>query len=474
MIAQAATISYPDSSTAESKWGIVIFHFDANDANSADSNSVSKTSGVVYGKIDRITINSTGTDKKWGVRLKDSLGIPLFTKTDCNSLQVPYGYAVTQPDGRGSTYNYRGISVFGPLTCSISDVDYSAEIQTISILTSGVTPDAGYYTISYGGKTTGHIPYGATTATIDANLETLSTIGTGNIQAVAATALAYGHNIVLTGTGNLAKKDLSPFTIDTSHLLDIGNGEQQTLAVTNSGFTADAGYYTIAYNGQTTNHIAYNATATAIEANLIALSTIGPNNVSVTATNPLGYGHDVVLTFVPHADINAVTVNAANLIKSGNNEIQTIHRIGNLPTSGHWHITYNTVKTGAIAYNAGKAAIDANLNAAFGTGKIVSTAAGGINANDVILTFSGTGESKKDCNAVTLDLTALLDANSAAVTATVTETTKGVPDTTPTVTITETVKGKADVIPTATVTETNKGGNKLNLIDITAYYFKGD
>jgi len=73
------------------------------------------------------------------------------------------------------------------------------------------------------------------------------------------------------------------------------------------------------------------------------------------------------------------------------------------------------------------------------------------------LTFGGTGVAKTDVNAVTLDLTALLDANSAPATASVTES----------------LKGKTDVIPTATVAETYKGGNNLNPIDVTVY-FKGD
>jgi len=362
---QAGIVSYPDASLSNqgSGWGIVKFSFDVNDTNAADVNYVSlATNYAIYGKLDRITINSTGTEHCWGVRLKDDINVPLFTKTDCNSSLIPYGYAITQPDGSGSTCNYRDVAVFSPLTCYISDVNNTPEVQTISIAASGVTPDAGTYRISYGGQTTSAIAYGATTSAIDTALEALSTIGTGNIAAVAATALGYGNNIVITGTGDLAKKDLSAFTINTANLLDTGNNEQQTIA-------------------------------------------------------------------------------------------RTCYRI----SSGHWHITYNTVKTGAIAYDGAKAAIDANLNAAYGAGKIVSTATDGINVNSVVLTFSGTGVAKTDVNAVTLDLTALLDANSAPATASVTES----------------LKGKTDVIPTATVAETYKGGNNLNPIDVTVY-FKGD
>jgi len=356
-MAQAATVSYPDGSTAnhESKWGMVKFHFD-----SQDINTVSLTSDLIYGELNRITINSTGTEKAWGVKIEDDIGLTLFQKTDCNSVMIPYGYAITQKDNIDSNCNYRNVTVFSTLTCTVSDVNYDNEIQTISIAASGVTPDAGTYTISYGGQTTSAIAYGATTSVIDPCIEALSTIGTGNVVAVAGTAFGYGNDIVITGGGTLAGVDMSAFTINAASLVDTGNNETQTIA-------------------------------------------------------------------------QAATV-----------------------AKGHWHITFDGTTTGAIAWDAAKSGIDTALDAAFGTAKIVSTAAGGIAANNIVLTFSGTGVAKTDANLITLDYSALLTSEDVPVE----------------ITASETLKGKADVIPVATVTETKKGASNLNPIDVVVYYQK--
>lgn len=49
---------------------------------------------------------------------------------------------------------------------------------------------------------------------------------------------------------------------------------------------ASAGTFTLTYKGQTTGNIAFNATASAVQTALIALSTIGSGNVSVTGAAP--------------------------------------------------------------------------------------------------------------------------------------------------------------------------------------------
>jgi hypothetical protein len=197
VFAQAATVSYPDASQANrgSRWGIAKFHFDANDVNAADINSVSLTTNYdIYGEINRITISSTGTEHRWGVRLKDSLGIPLFTKTDCNSSLIPYGYEITQPDISGSC-NYRDVAVFGPLTCMISDVNHSAEVQT---LTLDANATAGSFRLIYGNETTAAINYNATNTTIQSALTALDSVGT--------------NNIVVTGTGTFNQRLHTVFT----------------------------------------------------------------------------------------------------------------------------------------------------------------------------------------------------------------------------------------------------------------------
>jgi hypothetical protein len=574
--AAADSVTYP--ATSQHPGRIVI-------GATVDLNDMTITTNSVVGILSRLVIDATEyNDSKpetdFTVTLKDDTGAVLFTKADCNSAVMPYSLALITL-ATDSDY-YPGAMVSGQLTLEVQDVNYTPEVQTISTITNPFSPDAGYYTITYTGETTAHIAYNATTTAIDANLEALLAIPAGRVAAVAGTAFSYGNNIVITATGDWVQRDLSAFTIDANNLLDTGRGETQTLAITTNPFVADAGYYTITYNGQTTGHIAYGATASAIDTALELLSQIGTGGMAVTAASPLGYGNNVVLAFTPHADANAVTVTASALVDTGNAEVQTLsiaaagvipdaghyHIIysgqtsgaiawdasaatiqtavqalsnigaGNMTVTaanplaygqnvvltfagtlnrgdkaavtfdasafvdtgnnetqtitqavdannGHWHITYSGTTTGAIAWDATKAGIDAALDAAFGAGIIVSTATGSIAANPVILTFSGAGVTKTDVAIVTLDYSALLDdATPVPITASETvkgkadvnptvaigETVKGVADVTPTVTVTETLKGVEDVYCTPTVTETQKGRNDLSQVTADIYY----
>ena len=153
----------------------------------ADLNDLTFTSRYIEGILNRIVINSTGTETDWTVILKDDLGATLFTKADCNSVLDPYSYAITATDTAGNLYY--GSIVSGPLTLEIKDVNSTPETQTIAVTNSGCTPDAGNYTITYGGQTTGNIASSATTSAIDTAIEALSAIGTGNVAAVASTGI---------------------------------------------------------------------------------------------------------------------------------------------------------------------------------------------------------------------------------------------------------------------------------------------
>jgi hypothetical protein len=547
LISPALAVTYPRMSDTQNR-KVVVFTNPAND--------VPTVTSPLAGTLQRIVIGATGTEPAWSVKVADEDGVTLFYKTDCATTGVPYSYPVVQWD-QTAVVPMRGVMTTGPLTCTISGLNPSTEVQTISVSNTGFTADAGYYTLTYGTATTAHIAYNdttaniqsavaalsyfgtaniscvagtalgsghnivitatgnkteqnllpfsinvaaliktgsaevqtiscptagctpdagaytityngatsapiaysATTATIDTALEAMASIGTGNIQAVAATQWGVSNNIVLTGTGTNAKGTLPMFKMNVGTLVDTGNAETQTLSIAASGVVPDAGYYTLTYGTATTAHIPFDATATAIRNAVGALAYFGTANITVTAAAPLAYGQDVVLTAAgtrTKIDLSAFTVTSTALIDTGNNEIQRLPQ-NIAAVSGTYTITYGTTTTPAIAWNAAKATIDTALDTAFGTATIVSTATGGIAANDIVLTFSGTGVAKTDVAMVTVDTSNLLDVLSAPVTITPAETLKGKADVSPTVIVTETLKGKADIIPTATVTRTTPG-----------------
>lgn len=71
------------------------------------------------------------------------------------------------------------------------------------------------------------------------------------------------------------------------------------------------GTFTLTYAGQTTAALAYNITAAALQAALVALSTIGPSNVVVSGTAPYNLAFAGVLGSIAVANL---TSNSAGLL----------------------------------------------------------------------------------------------------------------------------------------------------------------
>lgn len=101
------------------------------------------------------------------------------------------------------------------------------EVQTITI---GGTPTAGSFTLTFEGFTTAAIPWSATNATlvasIDAALEALPNVGTGNVTTAVGTMTAGIGTITVTFVAGLGKRAVSTMTA-TSSL----TGTSPTLAV---------------------------------------------------------------------------------------------------------------------------------------------------------------------------------------------------------------------------------------------------
>ena len=410
-VAASNTVTYPMESERP---GRIAFSF------TQDLADTSLATGNITAELDRIVINSTGTETDWDVTVADEDGVVLFTKTDCSSAGVPYGYAFAQADTSGAYFG--DILISGPLTITVDDVSFTSEEQTIAIATEGFTADEGHYTISYGGKTTGNLNFDATTAAIDTAIEGLTTIGTGNVVAVAETALGTDHDIVITASGTLAKVDLAAFTIDLAHLIDTGTAEVQTFSIAAAGVEPDDGHYHIIYGGQTSAEIAYGATTAAIDTAVEALSTIGAGNAQCIAAAPLAFGQDIVITgtgTLDNGDLTAFTVDSTALKDSGIAEVQTlsIEGAGETPDDGHYHITYAGQTTGEIAWDATTATIDTAVEALanIGAGNVQCVAAAPLaDGADLVITFMGTLDNG-DLAAITVDSTALKDSGIAEI-----------------------------------------------------------
>jgi hypothetical protein len=115
-----------------------------------------------------------------------------------------------------------------------------AGTDAVQTLTIGGTPTAGTFRLSFDGATTAAITWSNVNATlvaaVDAALEALATIGTGNVTTAVGTATAGIGTFTITFTGALAKKAVGAVTVAENAL----TGTSPTLAVatTTPGVTA--------------------------------------------------------------------------------------------------------------------------------------------------------------------------------------------------------------------------------------------
>lgn len=123
-----------------------------------------------------------------------------------------------------------------------------------------------------------------------------------------------------------------------------GTDEVQTMTITGS---PTGGNYTLTFNGETTDNIAHNANAAAIQAALEALSTIAPGDVTVSGSGPY------TITFggtKSSMDVPLITVNDGGLTGGTDPEIAIVETTPGAPG------------TTVIGYRAPEVNVDATPN----------------------------------------------------------------------------------------------------------------
>lgn len=202
----------------------------------------------------------------------------------------------------------------------------------------------------------------------------------------------------------------------------------ETQTITISG-TPTGGYYVLHWtDGSSVTHstdpIAYNAAASAVQSALRKISGLSKVTVTSTGTSP-DYTHTV--TFIG-AGGNVAQLTSTNRMSgaSGQNEKQSLSLTN--AEGGTFALTWNfgsgNETTAAIAYNASAATVQAAIVALTtpGAGDVVCTG-GPLPSTAVVIEFSG-ALAETDIEAGTVDAGSLTGSTPAI---TVTETTKGVP-----------------------------------------------
>ncbi len=126
-----------------------------------------------------------------------------------------------------------GSSPASAVTTSTAGTGTANEIQTV--YASG-SVSGGTFTITYSGATTSAIAYNATTAVVQAAIEALSTVGTGNV-GVSGTA---GTIYVLSFKGTLAATDVAAVTIGNG---SITGGGSYLVATASAGIAGSNGTF---------------------------------------------------------------------------------------------------------------------------------------------------------------------------------------------------------------------------------------
>ncbi|MFP6762418.1 MAG: hypothetical protein VB858_02330, partial [Planctomycetaceae bacterium] len=237
-------------------------------------------------------------------------------------------------------------------------IDFDADVNTVrsalqslsnigtdevqSIVIDPTFTGTGTLDLTFGMDTASAIPHNATTAQIDMALEALSSINLGAMGSdnvtVTGTSFADG-DIQVKFTNQLGGRDVSLMTVGSNLM----NNERQQLTITGGPTSGD---FTLTFGGQMTSALSHNATAAEIDAALEGLSTINlgsgsSDNVSVTGSLP----GTIVVTFIG----NLAEEDVPDLIVSAN-EIQTL-TLGNA-TGGTFTLTFDGQTTNAIPFNA--------------------------------------------------------------------------------------------------------------------------
>lgn len=232
----------------------------------ADGSSASFTSPDLVG---------FGPDEKYQTWLRSITGLEAATVTTLitGDFQIDFGIldpAVTSIDLTWHTTSPNEYG--GSATVTQSMISPRNEVNVVTI-SGRQTGDSGSWTLTFGGETTSTLDIDASAAAVQTAIETLSSVGAGNVSVSGAD----GGPWTITFIGALAAADQGAVTVAAL--------PNEIQVVTVSG-NPDGGDWTLTFDGQTTDSLAPDATGAQVQAALEALSNLGSGNVSVSGDGP--------------------------------------------------------------------------------------------------------------------------------------------------------------------------------------------
>ncbi len=250
------------------------------------------TTSYAYDGMGRITIDTNQLSDTRSFQYSSEGN--LARKVDRNGRITQYTYDNLERMTAESWYV--GTSSAPELTVTV-DTE-GGEINEVQRVGFSAFEAYGTFTLTFGSDTTAALAYDASAATIQSALEALASIGSGNINVFDSTVeygVGSGGEWTLTFQGTLAGTNVTQTTIDTSGLTGEGITEVEatdtTGAILDEEQTIDldnvsGGTFRLAFQGETTATIVYNATASTVESELEQLNAVDDVTVTGSAGGP--------------------------------------------------------------------------------------------------------------------------------------------------------------------------------------------
>lgn len=244
--------------------------------------------------------------------------------------------------------------------------DAGEPLNEVQQLATTGTPTQGTFTLTYDGQTTSALDFDSSAAEVDAALEALSNIGSGD---VTCTGGPLPTPIDIEFTGSLAATDVDEITVNddlmqysVSTLQDgaagsAGVDEVQQIEILND---VTGGTFTLTFEGQTTSALDFDASAADVDTALDALSNVTDGDVAVTGGPLPATPISVQFTGATWGEqnVDAMTGDAGGLTQDPIvGTITTIQNGGgagsvNLPAYVHTQVSASTTWT--INHNLGR------------------------------------------------------------------------------------------------------------------------
>ncbi|WP_425619120.1 RHS repeat-associated core domain-containing protein [Anatilimnocola sp. NA78] len=273
--------------------GVTSFTYDSNGNRTGLTDPEANTTSWAYDAHNRVTqeTNALSQSRSFGY---DAVG-NLTQRTDRLGRVVLFDYdnlyRKTQEQWWANS-TFPSSSVY-----TYTEGSSTNEVQYVGFYDYSADMTSGTFTLTFDGQTTSAIAYNASAGTVQAALEALSNIGSGEVSVTKWQNYGYYQEWEVTFTGGLAGTDVAQITIDASAVYNgIGaptenettsyegssTNEVQEVTISN----ADGGTFTLTFSGQTTTALDWDATAGEVETALEALSNIDAVSVSGSAGGP--------------------------------------------------------------------------------------------------------------------------------------------------------------------------------------------